>query len=164
MPAAVATDDLVKLAVEVFADGKVTYAEIVKLGGVLAARLNAVKELKGAEKQALVIQVIEDGLKLALEKVPEEKKEEFKARMEDGVKFAKETLPAVLELAISAARGQLDLKKAKETCIPILLSCIRPRLAVLLPKPVAKEETEKKENTTAAAAVESVDVKVGESK
>jgi hypothetical protein len=130
-------DELVKMVADVFADGKVTYAEIVKVGGKLAGTVNTYKNVKGSEKQALVLQCIELGLEKALEKVPEEKKEEFKARVEDGVKFAKETLPAVLDLAISAARGQLDLQKTKETCFSMIMSCVSRQMAIKpVPAPV----------------------------
>lgn len=150
-------DELVKMVADVFADGKVTYAEVVKVGGKLAATVNTYKNVKGSEKQGIVLQCIELGLQKALEKVPEEKKEEFKARVEDGVKFAKETLPAVLDLAISAARGQLDLQKTKETCFSLLMSCISRQMAIKpvsapapAPAPVAAPAAETREATEPA--------------
>jgi hypothetical protein len=175
-------DALAKQAFEILSDGEVTFGEIVQLGATLACKANQFEHLSGLEKQQFVIKAIELGLKKILESLPSED-EEKKKKVELAASFAKETLPSVLNVAVDAARGRLDLKKpeVKQTCwniISLLFQCIdspkaqEPKKEIpsqeVLPKPVAEvqeapteksqvppEETSKESETSPANTVES---------
>lgn len=125
--------DLLKLlaneAYEVLCDGKVTFGEIVRLGGLLASKANQFVQLAGLEKRELVLLSVE----VALEKILKEKGGlpenyddqvnylEFEKNVKAAAAFAKETLPAVLDLAVDVARGKLDLRKPEiqKTCFSL---------------------------------------------
>lgn len=107
--------DLVREASNVLSDGQVTFGEVVHLGGILASKANQFVQISGLEKKALVIQAVEIALKQVLEEksktLPEEQLVSFRAKIESAAVFVKETMPAVLDLAVQAARGQLDIRK-----------------------------------------------------
>lgn len=112
-------EELVACAVEILADGKVTFGELVFLGGKLAGKVSQLAHLSGKEKEQLVLKVVE----MALHQVLKEKKksmsaEEFSAffdRVENAKQFVHETLPSVLTVVVQASKGQLDFHVATKT-------------------------------------------------
>lgn len=114
--------ELVALAREALSDGKMTFGEVVLLGGQLAGKVNQYGQLSGTQKQELVVRALEDALKQVLAakeaSAPSaEELEAFRQKVQQAVEFAKSTLPAVLTLAVQAARGQLDLKKIDKEAV-----------------------------------------------
>ncbi len=105
-------DDLLKSAYDCLADGQVTFGEVVTLGGVLGSKVNRFAQLSGPQKQAVVLQIVEGALqKVLTEKVgslPEDQQEAFREKVAMAGKFAKETLPSVLQLAVQVAKGAFD--------------------------------------------------------
>jgi hypothetical protein len=134
-------NELAKEASLVLADGKVTFGEIVHLGGILAGKVNQLAHLSGQQKKELVIKSVEEGLNLVLASFPDEKKVDFEKKISDAAAFAKETLPAVLDLACDVARGRLNLKKSScNSLLSLLFRCIKEPvpvqpLAVPVPAP-----------------------------
>lgn len=137
---------LVKDAADVLADGEVTFGEIVRLGGSLAGKANQFAQLAGQQKQQLVVKAVEVALDqvLALKNstLPETEREAFQQKVKAAASFAKETLPAVLDVAVQAARGQLNLMKPEVrrtlwSAIVAALRCFGVRPPVL-PTPVAQ--------------------------
>jgi S-ribosylhomocysteine lyase LuxS involved in autoinducer biosynthesis len=137
---------LVKDAADVLADGEVTFGEVVRLGGSLAGKANQFVKLSGHQKQQLVVKAVEVALEqiLALKNstLPEAEREAFQQKIKTAASFAKETLPAVLDVAIQAARGQLNLMKPEVrktlwiTIVSALRCCgVQPPV---LPTPVAQ--------------------------
>jgi hypothetical protein len=119
----------------VLSDGKVTFGEIVHLGGILAGKVNQLAHLSGQQKKELVIKSVEEGLKLVLDLKKGSLPDDFEKIVSDAASFAKETLPAVLDLACDVARGKLDLKKPalKKTCFSLaslLFRCIKAPIPV----------------------------------
>jgi hypothetical protein len=129
--------ELVDAAVEVLADGKVTFGELVYLGGKLASKVNRLAHLSGKQKQALVLEAVELGLKQVLAQkkaslTPDEFVH-FSEKIETAQMFVHETLPAVLDVAVQAARGQLDLGKsvaAGWSLTRVLCGCFGQKLPV----------------------------------
>jgi len=107
--------DLVHEASIVLSDGQVTFGEVVHLGGLLAGKANQFAQISGQQKKSLVIQAVEIALRKTLEEksksLSEDQLVSFRAKIEAAASFVKETMPAVLDLAVQAARGQLDLRK-----------------------------------------------------
>ena len=137
---------LVKDAADVLADGEVTFGEVVRLGGSLAGKANQFVQLSGHQKQQLVVKAVEVALEqiLALKNLtlPEAEREAFQTKIKAAASFAKETLPAVLDVAVQAARGQLNLMKPEVrktlwSAIVSTLRCFGVRPPVL-PTPVAQ--------------------------
>ena len=137
---------LVKDAADVLADGEVTFGEVVRLGGSLAGKANQFVQLSGHQKQRLVVKAVEVALEqiLALKNstLPEAEREAFQEKIKTAASFAKETLPAVLDVAVQAARGQLNLMKPEVrktlwSAIVSALRCFGVRPPVL-PTPVAQ--------------------------
>jgi hypothetical protein len=137
---------LVKDAADVLADGEVTFGEVVRLGGTLAGKASQFVQLSGHQKQQLVVKAVEVALEqiLALKNstLPEAEREAFQQKIKTAASFAKETLPAVLDVAVQAARGQLNLMKPEVrktlwTAIVSTLRCFGARPPVL-PTPVAQ--------------------------
>jgi hypothetical protein len=86
----------------------------IQLGAWLAAKVNAVKGLKGLQKQELVCRVVSD--------VVQRTCPEGAAR--DGLLEAvKVALPAALSVAVDAANGRLSLKKVTPSCFAKGLLC-----------------------------------------
>jgi hypothetical protein len=151
---AVVIDDLVKAARDALADGEVTFGEVVQLGGLLAGKVNQFAGLSGPEKQKVVIAAVEKALELTLAEklktLPEADREAFEKKVQTAVGFAKETLPAVLNLAVDAANGKLDLGHVKKTCLQTLILTLRC---------VAKQAPQLPMVAAAASAVESLAAK-----
>jgi hypothetical protein len=81
----------------------------IQLGGWLAAKVNAVKGLKGLQKQELVCRVVEDVVKRA--------SPEGDAARDALLTAVKVALPAALSVAVDAANGRLSLKKVSPSCL-----------------------------------------------
>ncbi len=113
--------DLVALARDALSDGQLTFGEVVLLGGQLAGKVNQYGQLSGSQKQEIVLRALEDGLKQVLaakeKTLPVEELEAFRQKVQQAVEFAKSTLPAVLTVAVQAARGNLDLKKVEPEAV-----------------------------------------------
>ena len=140
-------------------------AAVIRVGGVLAAKVNTIANLSGKEKGKLVA----DALKAAFDELEkneavgltEENLKALKARFDQLKAAVDDVLPASLELAISAARGGLDLKKVKPSFWVHLGSCCaKAAVSVLVKEKLISEETAKKAGdavatieTVAAAAV-----------
>ena len=127
----VTIDDLVKEAHAALADGSLSFGEVVHLGGVLAGKASQFAQLSGKQKQTLVIRAVE----LALETILSESKAklgdaehaEFRKKIEGAASFAKETLPAVLDVAVQAAKGQLNIlaPQTRRTLWAVLCAVLR---------------------------------------
>lgn len=127
-----------------------TPAAVVALGGSLAAEANRLVALSGLQKKQLVIDVIKVVLDEAVVKSidlsgsPLASKEGVAA-----LNFVLESvLPASLDLAVAAARGQLDLKKVKASVFSGFLACLPVGLGLC---GVSREQAQ-----LAVSAVESV--------
>jgi hypothetical protein len=149
--------ELVELVKKTHGTTEWNVAEVIRIGGLLAAKVNTIKELSGKEKGKLVA----DALKAALNELEkneavgltEENLKALKARFDQLKAAVDDVLPASLELAISAARGGLDLKKVKPSFwIHLGSCCAKAAVSVLVKEKVISEETAKK----AADAVETV--------
>lgn len=135
---------------------------VIRVGGVLAAKVNTLTELSGKEKGKLVA----DALKAAFDELEkneavglaEEKLKALKARFDQLKAAVDDVLPASLELALSAARGGLDLKKVKPSFwIHLGSCCAKAAVSVLAKEKLISEETAKKA-ADAVATVETVAV------
>lgn len=123
-------NDLVSLAKECKGPSAWTSSNLIRVGGVLAAKINAIENLSGGEKLKLVQRVLLQGLAEAENKEiaePGLSKDEIQKihdRFDVLESTVGEVLPASLELAIKAARGSLDLKKVKPSTWVKLCSCV----------------------------------------
>ena len=105
-------------------------SSLIALGGSLAAEINSVSSLSGPQKQTLVVLAIKDLVKESVKGSTAEL-----AKAQQLLQIADDVLPACLNLAVSAARGGLDLKKidlkmVQKTCwtvLPSLLSLCIPK-------------------------------------
>jgi hypothetical protein len=126
-------NELVNEAVAILSDGEVTFGEVVRLGGVLAGKVSQFAHLSGLKKRELVIKVVEMALdvvlKTILPNIPEENRDAFRQKVEAAALFAKDTLPAVMNVANDAANGKIDLRDPvlHQTCwqvIKTILGCV----------------------------------------
>lgn len=121
--------EFVAVARECKGSGSWTPASLIRVGGVLAGKVNGIQNLSGGEKLKLVQRVLLQVLAEAENKEiaePGLSKEDEKAihdRYDSLEAVVAETLPASLELALQAARGGLDLKKVKPSVLVKLCSC-----------------------------------------
>ena len=122
--------DLVTLAKDCKGSGPWTSASLIRVGGLLAGKINGIQNLSGGEKCKLVQRVLLQALAEAENKEIVEQglsKDEEQAvhdRYDVLEKVIADVLPASLELAIQAARGGLDLKKVKPSTWVKLCSCV----------------------------------------
>jgi len=122
--------ELVTLAKECKGAGNWNSASLIRVGGVLAGKINSIENLSGGEKLKLVQRVLLQVLAEAENKEiaePGLSKEEIQ-KIHDRYDVLEQTiadvLPASLDLAIKAARGGLDLKKIKPSTWVKLCSCV----------------------------------------
>lgn len=145
-------DDLVAIAKE--AQGVLTWdsSSLIRVAGILAMKVNAIQNLSGQEKQKLVCQVLKRVLddvekKEVSEEQTEEKKKNLSEHFSTLKKCVDDVIPASLELALSAARGKLDLKKVKMSVwVRYFSCCIRSAVTVLVSNNVISQEQAKKAN------------------
>jgi hypothetical protein len=121
--------DLVQVARDALADGHLSFGEVVQLGGLLASKVRQFVGLSGHQKQKVVLGVLEkacaDLLEEKLEKLPEDQREAYRAKLVAAQEFAKDVLPSVLDLAVSAAKGKLDLRSVKKSCWTVLCAGVK---------------------------------------
>jgi hypothetical protein len=122
--------DLVQVAHDALADGHLSFGEVVQLGGLLASKVNRFVGLSGLQKQKIVLGVLEKACSDLLAKHSDN--EAYRVKLVAAQDFAKGVLPSVLELAVSAAKGRLDLGQVKKTCW-LALKCISKDLVPLVP-------------------------------
>lgn len=122
-------NDLVTLANELKGPGAWTTPNLVRIGGMLASKVNNIQNLSGGEKLKLVQRVLLQVLAEAENKEiaePGLTKEEIQ-KIHDRYDVLEgavgEVLPVSLELAIKAARGGLDLKKISPSTWLKMCSC-----------------------------------------
>jgi hypothetical protein len=122
--------ELIALAKESKGPGNWTSASLIRVGGILASKVNTIQNLSGTEKLKLVQRILIQLLAEAENKEiaePELSKEDIQKihdRYDVLENIVGETLPASLELAINAARGRLDLKKVKPSTWIKICSCV----------------------------------------
>ena len=140
-------DEFVQVAFDTLSDGKVTFGEVVQLGGLLAGKVNRFSHLSGLQKQKVVLDIVDEALKRVVSevasKLPEAERPAFQQKVDLAASFARETLPDVLDVAVQAAKGQLDLGKAKKTCwvaIKLLFQCAGRQVPQVPTALVAKVE------------------------
>ena len=121
--------DLVSLAKELKGPAAWTTPNLIRIGGLLAAKVNTLQNLSGGEKLKLVQRVLLQVLAEAENKEiaePGLTKEEIQ-KIHDRYDVLEGTvgdvLPVSLELAIKAARGGLDLKKISPSTWVKMCSC-----------------------------------------
>jgi hypothetical protein len=121
--------ELLSVAKECKGPGNWTSASLIRVGGLLAGKVNSIENLSGTEKtklvQRILIQLLAETEKKEVEE-PGLSKEEIQKihdRYDVLENIVAETLPASLELAINAARGRLDLKKIKPSTWVKMCSC-----------------------------------------
>lgn len=122
-------NELVAIAKDCKGSGNWTPASLIRVGGILAGKINGIQNMSGPEKLKLIQRVL---LQVLAE--TENKEVAEKGLSEDDIKkihdrydvlenVVSDTLPASLELAIQAARGGLDLKKIKPSQWVKFCSC-----------------------------------------
>lgn len=132
--------DLVQVARDALADGRLSFGEVVQLGGLLASKVRQFVGLSGHQKRMVVLGVLEKACSDLLEEkvgtLPEDQREAYRAKIVAAQEFAKDVLPSVLDLAVSAAKGKLDLGSVKRSFWSLLcagLKCVCKHPAVLVP-------------------------------
>lgn len=122
-------NELVNLAKECKGPGNWTSGSLIRVGGILASKVNSIQNLSGTEKLKLVQRIL---LQLLAEAENKEVSEpglsadeiqKIHDRYDTLEATVGDTLPASLELAINAARGRLDLKKVKPSTWVKMCSC-----------------------------------------
>lgn len=122
-------DELVALVKKTQADKALDITSLVSLAGIVSVKINTVQNLSGKEKMAVVCKVLKKALaEVEAKECAEAGKSEedvaaLKQRFADLQKAVDDVVPASLELALSAARGSLDLKKVDPSFLARLLSC-----------------------------------------
>jgi hypothetical protein len=160
-------DELVQVAFDTLSDGKVTFGEVVQLGGLLAGKVNQFSRLSGPQKQKVVLDVVDEALKRVVSevalKLPEAERPAFQEKVDLAASFARETLPDVLDVAVQAARGRLDLGKAKKTCwtaVKLLFQCAGRQVPQVPTALVAKVEEVVDNVSVSVATNAGLDVRV----
>ena len=121
--------DLIALAKECKGPGNWTSASLIRVGGILAGKINTIENLSGTEKlklvQRILIQLLAEAenKEIAEPGLAKEEIQKIHDRYDVMENIVGETLPASLELAINAARGRLDLKKIKPSTWVKMCSC-----------------------------------------
>jgi len=121
--------ELVAIAKDCKGSGNWTSASLIRVGGVLAAKINSIQNLSGTEKLKLVQRVLLQVLAEAENKeiaepgLSTEEIQKIHDRYDVLENVIADALPASLELAIKAARGGLDLKKIKPSQWVKFCSC-----------------------------------------
>ena len=121
--------DLMKYANEAKGVGTWDVQSLIRVGGMIAGRVNAVQNLSGGEKLKLVQQVLRrvleehESKEIAVTDLSTEKIQAIQERYSRVKASVEDVLPASLELALNAARGKLDLKKIKPSVWVKFCSC-----------------------------------------
>jgi len=114
-------------------DGVLDAGEVIQIAGDLAKKIQALVELSGSDKKALLLLALKKGLETAggidglagFENASAETKAAFQDNLLMGASVA-------VDLMLSAASGKLDLRKPSswKACLPVCLSVVK----TLLPK------------------------------
>jgi len=121
--------ELVALARESKGSGGWTPAVLIRVGGILAGKINSVQNLSGTEKLKLVQRVLlqvlaeAENKEIAEPNLSKEDVQKIHDRYDVLEAAIADVLPASLELALKVARGGLDLKKIKPSTWVKLCSC-----------------------------------------
>lgn len=121
--------DLMNFANEVKGVGTWDVQALIRVGGALAGRVNALQNLSGGEKLKLVQQILRKVLEeaeskeIAVKDLTKEQIQTIKERYARVKTSVEDVLPASLELALNAARGKLNLKKIKPSVWVKICSC-----------------------------------------
>lgn len=122
-------NELVAIAKDCKGSGNWTPASLIRVGGILAGKINGIQNMSGTEKLKLVQRVLLQVLAETENKEVGEKGlsaddiQKIHERYDVLENVVNDTLPASLELAIQAARGGLDLKKIKPSQWVKFCSC-----------------------------------------
>ena len=123
-------NELVTLAKECKGPGNWTSGSLIRVGGILAGKVNAIQNLSGTEKLKLVQRILlqllaeAENKEIAEPGLNEDSIQKIHDRYDTLEATVADTLPASLELAINAARGRLDLKKIKPSVWVKFCSCV----------------------------------------
>jgi hypothetical protein len=121
--------ELIAVAKECKGPGNWTSASLIRVGGILAGKINSLENLSGTEKLKLVQRILlqllaeAENKEIAEPGLAKEEIQKIHDRYDVLENVVGETLPASLELAINAARGRLDLKKIKPSTWVKICSC-----------------------------------------
>jgi hypothetical protein len=121
--------ELLALAKECKGPGNWTSSSLVRVGGILAGKVNGIQNLSGGEKLKLVQRILlqllgeAENKEIAEPGLTTEEIQKIHDRYDVLETTVADVLPASLELAIQAARGGLDLKKVKPSTWVKLCSC-----------------------------------------
>lgn len=122
-------NDLVTLATELKGPGAWSTSNLVRIGGLLAAKVNSIQNLSGGEKlklvQRVLLQILAEAEKkeIAEPGITTEEIQKIHDRYDVLEGTVGDVLPVSLELAIKAARGGLDLKKISPSTWLKMCSC-----------------------------------------
>jgi hypothetical protein len=122
-------NDLVALAKECKGPGNWTSGSLIRVGGILAGKVNAIQNLSGGEKLKLVQRILlqllaeAENKEIAEPGLSKDDIQKIHDRYDTLEATVSDVLPASLELAINAARGRLDLKKIKPSVWVKFCSC-----------------------------------------
>lgn len=121
--------DLLNLVKECKGSGAWTSSSLIRVGGVLASKINTIQNLSGTEKLKLVQRVLLQALaeaentEIAEPNLSKDEIQKIHDRYDSLEQTVADVLPVSLELAIKAARGGLDLRKIKPSMWVRLCSC-----------------------------------------
>ena len=158
-------DELVALVKKTHGAKSLDVGSLISLGGIVSVKVNALQNLKGKEKMTLVCKVLKKVLAEAEEKESSEagKSAEDVTALKERFAYLQhavdDILPASLELALSAARGSLDLKKVAPSFWIRLGSCICRSAATALASQNLISEAQARQVTKAVEQVESLEKK-----
>jgi hypothetical protein len=122
-------NELVALAKECKGPGNWTSGSLIRVGGILAGKVNAIENLSGGEKLKLVQRILlqllaeAENKEIAEPGLSQDDIQKIHDRYDTLEATVSDVLPASLELAINAARGRLDLKKIKPSVWVKFCSC-----------------------------------------
>jgi hypothetical protein len=123
-------NELVTLAKECKGPGNWTSGSLIRVGGILAGKVNAIQNLSGTEKLKLVQRILlqllaeAENKEIAEPGLSQDDIQKIHDRYDTLEATVGDVLPASLELAINAARGRLDLKKIKPSVWVKVCSCV----------------------------------------
>lgn len=133
--------DLVKFAKECQGVLEWDTGSLIRVGGQLAVKVNAIQNLSGQQKQKLICQVLKTVL-------AENGADSLKQVVDD-------VIPASLDLALAAARGKLDLRKVKMSVwVKYFSCCARSVVKILASNNVISQEQAKQADSAVAAVEE----------
>jgi hypothetical protein len=151
--------DLVNFAKE--SQGQLAWdtSSLIRISGLLAVKVNAIKNISGQEKQKLICQVLKKVLeevekKEVSEETTDEKKKALTEQFASLKKAVDDVIPASLDLALAAARGKLDLKKVKMSVWVKYFSCCARSVVTALASTNVISDAQAKQATDALVAVE----------